>query len=154
MAEPFALLDTNGAPHTLGAATGGPLLAAFFKSTCPTCMMTFPYLERLYQTYARAGLTVWGVSQDTLEDSLAFAAEQGVTFPVLLDTTWGASIAYGIEYVPTLAFFDGAGRISKTFFSFSKDDLNEIARLAAEQTGGKPVVIAPPGDGKPPFKPG
>ena len=150
----LVLLDTNGVPHDLAGQSSGPVLAAFFKSMCPTCMITFPYLERLYQAYGKHGLTVWGVSQDTLDESLAFAIDQGATFPILLDTAWEASLAYEVETVPTLFLFDSDGQIIHTCTSFFKDDLNEIARQVAMQTKSEPVVIAPPDDGTPRFKPG
>jgi peroxiredoxin len=117
-------------------------------------MMLFPYLERLYQLYRQHGLSVWGIAQDPLDASLAFAADHGVTFPILLDTTWDVSIAYGIETVPTTFLFDAQGTVTFGFTSFCKDDVNELARLAAEHAEGDAVVLAPPDDGKPPFRPG
>jgi peroxiredoxin len=154
MPAPFVLLDTHGAPHALADSRGAPLLAVFFKTTCPTCMVTFPYLERLHQVYSPPGLAVWGISQDTLDDTLAFASDQGATFPVLLDTTWDVSASYGIAFVPTLVLFNGQGEIVHQSVGFYKDNLNEIARLIAQDTGDKAVIIAPADDGKPPFKPG
>jgi hypothetical protein len=44
--------------------------------------------------------------------------------------------------------------VEYTTHGFAKDDVNEIARRLAAYTGGEPRVIAPPDDGKPPFKPG
>src|SRR3989442_9019397 len=29
----------------------GPVVAAFFKISCPVCQFTFPFLERLYRRY-------------------------------------------------------------------------------------------------------
>lgn len=150
----FALLDTRGLPHALADHAGHPVLAGFFKTTCPTCMMTFPYLERLHRAYGRAGLAVWGVSQDTLDDSLAFAADHNLTFPILLDTTWDVSNMYGIQYVPTLYLFDAQGTLKYSGISFCKDDLNEIGRLIAEDMKVEPIVVAPADDGKPLFRPG
>jgi peroxiredoxin len=154
IASPFALIATDGRPYALSEHKGGPLVISFFKTTCPTCMLTFPYLERLYQTYRAQGLTVWGISQDPLDDSLAFAADYGVTFPVLLDTTWDVSNAYGVDVVPTTFLLDRRGQIAFSFVSFSKDDINEMARLIAAETQAPLTVIAPPDDGKPPFRPG
>jgi len=155
---PFVLLGTDGVPRSLSEPTGGPLLVAFFKTTCPTSELAFAYLERLHQVYGRQGgrqgLQVWGVSQDALDESLAFAVDQGVTFPVLLDAGWDASIAYGIETVPTMYLRNGSGDVVFTSISFVKDELNEMARLIAGQLGAPAVVIAPADDGKPPFKPG
>ena len=150
----LALLATDGRQHVLGEPSGGPLLACFFKAECPTCQMLFPYLERLQQTYRHDGLSVWGVSQNPLDESLAFAAGLALSMPILLDDDWHASLAYGIETVPTLMLFDGQGAVSYMCYSFCKEDLNEIARLVSEQTGAPAAVIAPPDDGKPPFRPG
>jgi peroxiredoxin len=117
-------------------------------------MMTFPYVERLSQAYSRKGLTVWGISQDPLDDSLAFARDYGATFPILLDTTWDVSDAYGLDTVPTLFLLDDAGKIIFTSVSFFKDELNQIARLVAQRLGLETIIVAPPDDGEPAFKPG
>ncbi len=151
---PFVLLGTDGSPHALAEQIGHPLLAVFFKSTCSTCIMTFPYLERLYQTYKLQGLAVWGISQDTLDDSLAFAADQGATFPILLDSTWDVSQSYEVEGVPTLILFGSDGQVAYRCASFSKADLNEISRLVADETHSEWVELAPAHDGKPAFRPG
>ena len=38
-----------------------PVLLAFFKINCPTCQLTFPFLQRLAD---RGGPRIVGVSQD------------------------------------------------------------------------------------------
>jgi peroxiredoxin len=154
----FLLVGTDGVPRSLSEPTGRPLLVAFFKTTCPACKMAFGYLERLNQAYGSQrngrGLEVWGVSQDALDESLAFAVEQGITFPVLLDTGWDASLAYGIETVPTMYLRNGSGDVLFTGVGFAKADLNEMSRLVAGQLGAPAEVIAPAGDANPPFRPG
>src|SRR4051812_15154113 len=60
----------------------GPVLLVFFKISCPVCQMAMPYLDRLY----RAGLPIYGVSQNSPEDTLEFNRHFGVTFPTLLDS--------------------------------------------------------------------
>jgi peroxiredoxin len=150
----FVLLGTDGVPRTLGESREGPVLTVFFKTTCPTCMLTFQYLERLHQAYAAYGLSVWGISQDPLDESLAFAADQGVTFPLLLDSGWDVSMTYGIETVPTMFLFCPTGDVCYSTTSFCKDDINDISRQVAEMTGAAMVEIAPDGDGKPKFRPG
>lgn len=153
-AKTFTLLATDGQPRTLGKRTGGPLVVAFFKTDCPTCMLLFPYLQRLYEAYRDQGLQVWGVSQDPLDSTLAFATDCGVAFPVLLDTTWEASNAYGIDIVPTVMLFDREGAITFMCVSFCKADVNEIALQVSNQTGSPAVVVARDDDGKPHFRPG
>ncbi len=153
-APEFALLGTDGLPYVLREQVGKPVVLVFFKTTCPTCMLVFPYIERLYQAYGRSGLTVWGMSQDPLDDSLAFARDYGATFPILLDTTWDVSDAWRINTVPTVFLIDAVGKIALTSVSFYKDELNRMAELVAARIGVDAVVVAPPDDGKPTFKPG
>src|ERR1700745_1306225 len=75
----------------------GPVLAAFFKISCPTCQYAFPYLERLHKAHQKKGGKLIGVSQNGAKDTAAFAKEFGVTFPILLDDTskYPVSNAYG-----------------------------------------------------------
>src|SRR5580700_6854454 len=42
----------------------GPVLAAFFKISCPVCQFTFPFLERIYLRYGGDNVTFLGISQD------------------------------------------------------------------------------------------
>ena len=58
----------------------GPVLAAFFKVSCPTCQYTFPFLERLHQAQGDNKITIVGISQNNQRDTAAFLKEYGVTF--------------------------------------------------------------------------
>ena len=56
----------------------GPVVAAFFKVSCPVCQLAFPYIERIYKAYKGAGkFTLVGVSQDDASDTQAFNREFG-----------------------------------------------------------------------------
>src|SRR6202041_3598580 len=80
------------------ALANGPVVAAFFKVSCPVCQYAFPYLERIYKAHEGKNVTIVGVSQNERKDTAAFIKEYGVTFPVLLDDTdtYPASNAYGL----------------------------------------------------------
>src|SRR6266480_513835 len=41
---------------------GGPVVAAFFKISCPVCQFTFPFLERLHKRYGGDNVTFLGIS--------------------------------------------------------------------------------------------
>ena len=56
----------------------GPVVAAFFKISCPVCQFTFPFLERLHQRYGRDNVTFLGVSQDDAKATASFARDYGV----------------------------------------------------------------------------
>ena len=150
----FELVGTDGLSRSLGAQRGRPVVVAFFKTTCGASGLAFPYLQRLHEAYGQQGLAVWGVSQDGLQETLAFAAAAGATFPVLLDTSLDVSAAYRLDVVPAFFLLDGAGKPAFSSAGFSKADINEMARLAGKLAGADAVIIAPDGDGRPPYRPG
>lgn len=133
----------------------GPVLLAFCKSTCGTCKLAFPYLERLWQTLGPTGWTLWAIAQDRPDQAARFVRETGIIFPVLLDTPdYAVSRLYDPEATPTLYLIDTDGRIVQTVGGFSKDAYNALAADLARRLGREPVIIAPPDDGRPSFRPG
>src|SRR6266404_5692319 len=85
IAPGFSLKALDGKEYSLGALTErGPVVAAFFKISCPVCQFTFPFLERLYQRYGGDGVTLLGVSQDDARSTNGHRSEYGVTFPMML----------------------------------------------------------------------
>ena len=77
----------------LEGAHGLPLLLAFFKTSCPTCRLTWPYLQRLHAAYG------------------------GARFDLVLDPEprFAASNAYHVESVPHLTLVSPAGLIEEIF---------------------------------------
>jgi len=140
-APDFTLASADGQKRSLAAALkSGPVVAAFFKTTCPVCQFTFPFLERLYQRYAGAA-TFWGISQDSAGDTRDFCAKYGVTFPVLLDERgYPVSNDYGLTNVPTVLLIEPGGKAKVSFTGFSKADLETVAK---ELAGRKGVALEP-----------
>src|SRR6267154_12745 len=103
-APEISLATVDGKPFSLqNALKKGPVLAAFFKVSCPVCQYTFPYLERIYKEHGNGKLTIVGISQNDQRDTKAFLKEYGVTFPTLLDDPDGYAVsnAYWLTNVPT-----------------------------------------------------
>lgn len=151
------LAALDGARFSLANALKvGPVLAAFFKVSCPVCQMAFPYFERLFQAYGKQGkISVIGVSQDNAADTRAFNREFGVTFPVLLDEkNYAVSRAYGLTNVPTLFLISPAGEIEITLVSWSKAEMEQLGRRLAEINGMAPAGIFRRGEQVPEFRPG
>ena len=49
-APDFSLPTIDGKQFSLREAlTHGPVVAAFFKISCPTCQYAFPFLQRIYE---------------------------------------------------------------------------------------------------------
>ncbi len=118
----------------------GPVVAAFFKISCPVCQFTFPFLERLYKRYGGSKVTFLGISQDDARSTKEFAAEYGVTFPMLLDEDgYPVSNAYGLTTVPTIFLID-TGPVKVSSMGFDKKDLETIAASLAER---QKISLAP-----------
>ena len=109
----------------------GPVVLAFFKVSCPTCQLAFPFLERLH--VAGTGLQFAGVSQDEAASTAQFAKRFGVTFPILLDPAadgYRASNAYGLTHVPAIFVVEPDGAVAYEWAGFSKADFEKLALRA------------------------
>jgi len=133
----------------------GPVVAAFFKISCPVCQFTFPFLERLHQRYGSGGATFLGISQDDARATKGFASEYGVTFPVVLDEDgYPVSNAYGLTNVPTIFLIETDGKVQVSSMGFDKKDLETIAAQLAER---RKIALTPlfrPDEVVPANKPG
>jgi peroxiredoxin len=140
----FSLKSIDGKEYSLNNfLQRGPVVAAFFKISCPVCQFTFPFLERLYKRYGGGdGVTFLGISQDDARDTKDFAKEFSVTFPMLLDdeNAYVASNAYGLTNVPTIFLIDTDGAVKVTSMGFDKKDLEAIAAELAERHN---MMLAP-----------
>jgi peroxiredoxin len=155
-APPISLADTTGKTLSLAQALkNGPVLAAFFKVSCPTCQFTMPFLERLHQSYGGDKFTLLGISQDDARDTRKFCEEYGVQFPALIDERgYPVSNEYGLTNVPTMFWINTDGQIQSSSVGFSKTDLQQMAQQAAHSTGKPSVPLFKPGEVIPETKPG
>ena len=143
MAPGFSLTSLDNKEYSLNALLErGPVVAAFFKISCPVCQFTFPFLERLYKRYGGDGVTFLGISQDDAKSTSKFAKEYGLTFPILLDDESGYAVsnAYGLTSVPTIFLIDTDGAVKVSSMGFDKKDLEKIAAELAER---KKTSLAP-----------
>jgi peroxiredoxin len=155
-APAISLKDSTGQSTTLAEQLKkGPVLAAFFKVSCPTCQFTAPFLERLHEMYAGPGFTLLGISQDQARDTRDFMSEFGIRFPVLIDdSAYPASNQYGLTNVPTVFLIAPDGKIQVSAVGFSKPDLEDVAAAAARSTGKAAAPLFKPGEVIPDYKPG
>jgi peroxiredoxin len=155
-APAISLRDMNGETVTLAdALKKGPVVAAFFKVSCPTCQFTAPFLERLHETYGGPKFTLFGISQDDARDTRDFFKEFDVEFPSLIDSDgYPVSNHYGITNVPTIFLIAPDGKIQVTSVGFAKKELEQIAAEVARATGGPPKALFKPSEAVPEVKPG
>jgi peroxiredoxin len=152
----FELEDLEGKRVSLQEALKrGPVVAAFFKVSCPVCQFAFPFLERLFQAYVSDRTTFWAISQDNAQDTREFCAEYGVTFPALLDEDgYPASNEYGITNVPTYYLISADGAVTVDSVGFGKKALEKISEELACFLGRPVAHVFKPGEVVPDSKPG
>lgn len=157
-APQIRLKALDGSEFSLDEARSrGPVVLAFFKVSCPTCQLAFPFLERIYKAYHASGrFTFAGVSQDNARDTQAFNRQFGVTFPVLLDDPgrYKASNAYGLTNVPSVFLISAAGEIELSIVGWSKPETEELGRRLASVSGLAVARIIAPSESVTEFKPG
>lgn len=156
-APDFTLPTMDGKQFSLQEALArGPVLAAFFKISCPVCQFAFPFLERIYRAYGNRSLTIVGISQNEKQDTAAFIKEYGITFPVLLDDTitYPASNAYGLTTVPSIFWIAQDGEIEISSVGWLRQDIDEINRKAAQAVGEGSRPVFRPGENVPDFRAG
>jgi peroxiredoxin len=156
-APDFKLPLLKGGQFSLTAALKrGPVIAAFFKISCPVCQMTFPYLERIYRSYPQGQYTLVGVSQDRDSSTEAFAREYGITFPLALDdmAAYPVSNAYGLTNVPTIFVISPNGEVEMTVLGWARSDMEELNQRVSRVSGKTLNSLFQPGESVPGFKPG
>ncbi|MFL6242770.1 MAG: TlpA family protein disulfide reductase [Acidimicrobiia bacterium] len=123
----------------------GPVVLAFFKTTCPVCQMAAPKVQAL----AEAGVRVVAIGEDAPPEIRSYADRHGQKVTTLSEPApYPASDAFGIDTVPTLFRVDEDGIVGDAVVSWDRDAWNRFAEAA----GG--AAVSEDGDGLPPFRPG
>jgi peroxiredoxin len=134
-APDFTLHSMDDKVFSLQAALArGPVIAAFFKISCPTCQYAFPFLQRIYERRGNQAVTVVGISQNTKKDTARFIKEYGITFPVLLDDTdsYPVSNAYGLTNVPTIFWIAQDRKIEISSVGWIRKEMEEFNQRVAQ----------------------
>ncbi len=127
-APDFSLEDETGKVHTLSEFRGKPVVLYFYpKDDTPGCTTEACSFRDDYDTYTEAGVTILGVSPDSVSSHAKFKQKYNLPFSLLADTghkicdeygTWGRKKFMGKEYDGVLrtTYLIGAdGNILKVF---------------------------------------
>ena len=127
----FTLETVDGAPITLAALAGAPVVLNFFASWCTNCKEEMGAM----QTAHLAGTTVVGIDLRESADTVrALAAETGATFPLALDRTGDVTRGgFRIVNLPATVVLDATGVI-RAFFR-GPIEADDIAAAVAAAGG-------------------
>jgi peroxiredoxin len=137
-APEITLTSPSGSSFSLGKQSETtPIVAAFFKVSCPTCQYAFPFLERIHRAYPQHKIKVVGISQDDNAKTATFTKEFGISFPMLLDDakSYPASNAFGLTNVPSIFLLAAGGKVEFTSVGWVREDIERLNELAAKAAG-------------------
>jgi peroxiredoxin Q/BCP len=127
-APDFDLLDDAGQLRRLSAFRGRPIVLYFYPADdTPGCTKEACNFRDDYSAYEKAGVTILGVSPDSVESHQKFKRKYTLTFPLLADPdhricsaygVWGPKQFMGREYegvLRTTFIIDASGNINRVF---------------------------------------
>lgn len=147
-APPFSLPDQTGTVRTLAEFAGRWLVVYFYpKDDTPGCTKEACSFRDVYGELESAGVSVVGISKDSVKSHAKFAEKYHLNFPLLADEStevmqaygaWGEKKFMGKTYTGTkrMTFLvDPAGQIDKEYPDVTPDGHGEqiLADVAALQ---------------------
>ncbi len=111
-AKNFTLADTEGKSHTLSNYVGMPVILDFTASWCGPCRAQAPALKKLYDEFKDKVqfLAVTGINgSQTADQAVEFKNEEGMAWPMLLDTTGDTHKLYNVTGIPRIILLDRSG---------------------------------------------
>lgn len=140
----FTLFDAGGERSWSieEAISDGPVVLGVYKSSCRASKIALPFLERLYQSYPKDKMTVWGIALDSPTVTSSFARRYDITLPILIDSEgYPTSQALEVSETPTIFLIDESGAIVWKAAGFDKPAFTELSEAIAERIGVPPVDI-------------
>lgn len=138
-AQEFVWKDMSGQVQRLSAYRGKWVLVNFWATWCPPCLQEIPDLVSLYNERKDKDLVVIGVALDSTRKSVEeFAAEQKITYPLVMGNYKMAAKVGEVEALPTSYLFDPHGKVVSYQEGIVTRDAIEayIAAKSREQAAG------------------
>ena len=112
----FTLPDQDGKAVSLQDFAGSPVVVYFYpRDDTPGCTKEACQFNDNLQAFARAKVTVLGISADSADKHRKFRSKYGLTFPLLTDADHAVGEAYGAWGEKTLYGTKSIGVIRSTF---------------------------------------
>lgn len=147
-APDFTLTDQFGNEHTLSDYQGKVVFLNFMATWCGPCEMEIPDIQALYEDHgmneedlvvlalANPKTDEYPMNSDVSPEEVAEYLEgQGVTYPVLMDTTQEVFQTYGISAFPTTFMIDTDGNVYGYISgALTRSIMDDIVRQTQENT--------------------
>mgnify|MGYP001346010886 CR=1 FL=1 len=136
-APDFTLYNTQKEPVSLQSFAGKRVLLAFFPAAFTgVCKAELCSFQGSLQRLNNAGIQVIAIAADLPFSNAAFAAENGLTFPVLSDWSLSTIKDYDVEW-PNFAGIEGLTRSARATFVIDANGIIEFVDVT-ENPGIEP----------------
>ena len=131
LAPDFGALETvqGSVTPSLPALQGRVVVLEFWASWCGVCHVMAPLLNGWHDRYSAQGVTVLGVTNDTVEVAGRAAGQLGMGYPLASDGSGSMLRAYRAFALPTLFVIDKHGKVRDVLIGYSTPRLREIETL-------------------------
>jgi peroxiredoxin len=124
--QDFSLDDLNGRGVKLSDYAGQVVLINAWATWCPPCVAEMPDLQAYYQQHRHESFIILGINAgDTLSAASAFASQNGITFPIVLDPNVQFLSDLGVHSFPTSILIDTSGIVRSIHIGmYTAEDLD------------------------------
>src|SRR5712692_3871482 len=123
-AASFTLADATTGDPVSDPWKEGPVVLAFFKTTCPVCQMAAPVVQGL----ADRGARVVAVGEDPPDQLRSYADRFGQYVTTVTERApYEVSSAYGLRTVPSLVLVGDDGIVLDAVESWDRAGWNRVA---------------------------
>ncbi len=121
LAPDFTLRGIGSPNLRLAEQRGQVVLLNFWASWAGASKLELPQLNRLFSTYRREGLVLWGLNLDTDPTvAQAFAQRMGLIYPQLHDTDKSVARQYALDTLPATVLIDRDGQVRYAYRGWSE----------------------------------
>jgi cytochrome c biogenesis protein CcmG, thiol:disulfide interchange protein DsbE len=110
-APSMTLSGVDGTPVRIPESLKGKVvLLHFWQIGCSSCRLEMPAMDGLYGQYRRKGLEVLAINIGQKKETVkAFAAELGLSYPILIDMDGKSAALFGVSDLPRTYVIDRNG---------------------------------------------
>ncbi len=139
-APDFSVTNLDGRVIHLAALNGKRVVLNFWATWCPPCLEEIPSFIKLRDAMSPTNVVIIGISTDDLASQKAFAARQGVNYP--LTFLQGMPSPYqDVDAIPVTMFIDRNGIIQHVLFG--PQEFADLKKYAAESDCSGMIKASP-----------
>lgn len=142
-APDFTLQDRSGREVSLSDFLGGRVVLYFYpKDNTPGCTRQACAFAGLYEEFQKRGVTVIGISRDSVASHQKFAEKYGLPFVLLSDPELQAISAYGVWQEKKMCGKVSMGVVRTTFVIGEDGTVERVMPKVKPDTNAAEILAA------------